>query len=97
MFVIAGYIIANRPIGTPSEIRFGTVASNVPPAMALIESIGGVILGGLIVGVAVGLAAYFLDPVFQGGVAAVFPFVIMVVILLIRPTGLFGWKTIERI
>jgi branched-chain amino acid transport system permease protein len=56
-----------------------------------------VILGGLIVGVAVGLAAYFLDPVFQGGVAAVFPFVIMVLILLIRPTGLFGWKTIERI
>jgi len=65
--------------------------------LAGLESIGGVILGGLIVGVAVGLAAYFLDPVFQGGVAAVFPFVIMVVILLIRPTGLFGWKTIERI
>ena len=33
----------------------------------------------------------------QGGVAAVFPFVIMILILLIRPTGLFGWKTIERI
>jgi branched-chain amino acid transport system permease protein len=65
--------------------------------LAGLESIGGVILGGLIVGVAVGLAAYFLDPVFQGGVAAVFPFVIMVIILLIRPTGLFGWKTIERI
>jgi len=65
--------------------------------LAGLESIGGVILGGLIVGVAVGLAAYFLDPVFQGGVAAVFPFVIMVLILLIRPTGLFGWKTIERI
>lgn len=65
--------------------------------LAGLESIGGVVLGGLIVGVAIGLAAYFLDPVFQGGVAAVFPFVIMVLILLIRPTGLFGWKTIERI
>lgn len=65
--------------------------------LAGLESIGGVVLGGLIVGVAVGLAAYFLDPVFEGGVAAVFPFVIMVLILLIRPTGLFGWKTIERI
>lgn len=65
--------------------------------LAGLESIGGVVLGGLIVGVAVGLAAYFLDPVFQGGVATVFPFVIMVIILLIRPTGLFGWKTIERI
>ena len=65
--------------------------------LAGLESIGGVILGGLIVGIAVGLAAYFLDPIFHGGVAAVFPFVIMVIILLIRPTGLFGWKTIERI
>jgi branched-chain amino acid transport system permease protein len=65
--------------------------------LAGLESIGGVVLGGLIIGVAVGLAAYFLDPIFQGGVAAVFPFVIMVIILLIRPTGLFGWKTIERI
>ena len=40
--VIAGYIIANRPIGTPRLIAFGTVSSNVPPAIALIASIGGV-------------------------------------------------------
>ncbi len=65
--------------------------------LAGLESIGGVVLGGLIVGIASALAAYFLDPVFDGGVAAVFPFLIMVLILLIRPTGLFGWKTIERI
>jgi branched-chain amino acid transport system permease protein len=72
--------------------------SALPVALlAGLESIGGVVLGGLIVGIALGVAAYFLDPVFGGGVAAVFPFVIMVVILLVRPTGLFGWKTIERI
>lgn len=65
--------------------------------LAGLESIGGVVLGGLIVGIALGLASYFLDPIFNGGVAAVFPFVIMVIVLLIRPTGLFGWKTIERI
>lgn len=55
--------------------------------LAGLESIGGVVLGGLIIGLAIGVAAHFLDPVFQGGVAAVFPFVIMVVILLVRPTG----------
>ncbi|GIK97753.1 MAG: branched-chain amino acid ABC transporter permease [Xanthobacteraceae bacterium] len=65
--------------------------------LAGLESIGGVVLGGLIVGIVSGLAAYFLDPLFDGGVASVFPFLIMVLILLIRPTGLFGWKTIERI
>jgi len=27
----------------------------------------------------------------------VLPFVIMLLVLLIRPTGMFGWKTIERV
>ena len=65
--------------------------------LAGLESIGGLLLAGLLIGVSMGLAEFFLDPIFQGGVAAVFPFAIMILILLIRPSGLFGWKTIERI
>ncbi|MBW2408309.1 MAG: branched-chain amino acid ABC transporter permease [Deltaproteobacteria bacterium] len=62
-----------------------------------LESIGGLIVAGLIIGISAGIAEYFLDPIFAGGVAQVFPFVIMIIVLIIRPTGLFGWKTIERI
>ena len=40
--VIAGYIIANRPIGTPRLISAGTDGWNVPAAIDLIASIGGV-------------------------------------------------------
>jgi len=65
--------------------------------LAGLESIGGLILAGLIIGISAGIAEYYLDPIFSGGVAQVFPFVIMIVVLIIRPTGLFGWKTIERI
>lgn len=65
--------------------------------LAGLESIGGVIVAGLIIGVTANLAAYFLDPIFDGGVAQVLPFIIMIAILLIRPTGMFGWKTIDRI
>jgi branched-chain amino acid transport system permease protein len=65
--------------------------------LAGLESIGGVILAGLIIGITANLAAYFLDPIFDGGVAQVLPFIIMIAILLIRPTGMFGWKTIDRI
>jgi branched-chain amino acid transport system permease protein len=61
------------------------------------ESVGGLVLAGIIIGISTGTAEYFLDPIFQGGVSAVFPFVIMVVVLFIRPSGLFGWKIIERI
>ncbi len=65
--------------------------------LAGLESIGGLVLAGLLIGVAMGAAEYFLDPIFQGGVGAVFPFFVMIVVLLIRPSGMFGWKTIERI
>lgn len=65
--------------------------------LAGLESIGGLILAGLLVGTSMGFAEHFLDPLLQGGVGAVFPFFIMIIVLLIRPTGLFGWKTIERI
>ncbi|MBU2648690.1 branched-chain amino acid ABC transporter permease [bacterium] len=65
--------------------------------LAGLESIGGLVIAGLIVGVCIGVAAFFLDPIFQGGVATVFPFIIMIIILLIRPSGLFGWKTIDKV
>jgi branched-chain amino acid transport system permease protein len=65
--------------------------------LAGLESIGGLILAGLLVGISMGFAEHFLDSPLQGGVGAVFPFFIMIIVLLIRPTGLFGWKTIERI
>ena len=77
-----------------SDIAFAAVPVAI---LAGVESIGGLILGGLILGLSMGMAAYFLDPIFQGGVAAVFPYFIMVIILLIRPSGLFGWEKIERI
>ena len=65
--------------------------------LAGLESIGGLVLAGLLIGVSMGVAEHFLDPIFQGGVGSVFPFFVMIVVLLIRPSGMFGWKTIERI
>lgn len=65
--------------------------------LAGLESIGGAVIAGLLIGVSMGLAEHFLDPLLEGGVGAVFPFVVMIIVLLIRPTGLFGWKTIERV
>jgi len=72
--------------------------SALPVALlAGFESIAGVLLAGLIVGVIQGLVTAYVDPIIGGAVGTVFPFVIMLLILFIRPTGLFGWKTIERV
>ena len=55
------------------------------------------LLAGVLVGVIQGLASAYLDPLVGGALGSVFPFIIMLLMLLIRPTGLFGWKTIERV
>lgn len=65
--------------------------------LAGLESIGGLLLAGIIVGVIQGLATAYLDPLVGGAVGSVLPFLIMLLILLVRPTGLFGWRTIERV
>jgi len=77
-----------------SDIGFAAL----PVALfAGLESIGGLVLAGIIVGVAQGLATAYLDPIIGGSIGSVMPFIIMLGILLIRPTGLFGWRTIERV
>lgn len=62
-----------------------------------LDSVPGAIIGGFLIGVLENLAGGYLDPVLGGGVKEVFPFVILVVILLIRPYGLFGKEIIERV
>lgn len=63
------------------------------------NSIGGTIVAGIIVGVLKNVAAGYLDPLLPsgGGLAEVFPFIIMIIVLIFRPHGLFGLPRIERI
>ena len=35
--------------------------------------------------------------VIRGNAAAVVPYIFMLVVLVVRPTGMFGWKRIERV
>ncbi|NCO59011.1 branched-chain amino acid ABC transporter permease, partial [bacterium] len=48
-------------------------------------------------GILENLAGLYLDPIFGGGVKGVAPFFILVIILMIRPYGLFGKEEIERV
>jgi branched-chain amino acid transport system permease protein len=63
------------------------------------DSIGGAILAGVILGVSENVAAGYLDPLLPagGGLANVFPFIVIIIVLIFRPHGLFGLAEIERI
>lgn len=62
-----------------------------------LDSIQGAIVAGLLVGVLEKLATGYIDPFVGGGFAEIFPFIILLFVLLVRPYGLFGTKKIERI
>jgi branched-chain amino acid transport system permease protein len=63
-----------------------------------VNSIGGAIVAGLILGVLENIASGYLDPLLPGGgLAQVFPYVVMLIVLIFRPNGLFGLARIERI
>ena len=57
-----------------------------------LNSIPGAVVGGLIIGLAEALGSYY-----QPALKEIVPWMLMLVILLIRPYGLFGEKRIERI
>ena len=50
-------------------------------------------VGGLIVGVVESLAAGYLDPYVGGGTKDFAPYVLMIIMLMFRPYGMFGKRT----
>jgi branched-chain amino acid transport system permease protein len=94
--VIGGIVVGNI---SGISIYLGDIGLKVLAVIILggLDSIGGAILGGLIIGILENLAGLYLDPIFGGGVKDVAPFFILVVIIMIRPHGLFGKKIIERV
>ncbi len=81
------------------NISLGFFGLKVFPAVILggLDSIPGAILGGLIIGVLEALTGGYLDPIIGGGTAEVAPFVVLVIILMIKPYGLFGTEEIEKV
>ena len=81
------------------NISVGYLGLLVLPAVVLggLNSVPGAIVGGIVIGVLQNLCGTYLDRYFPGGVKEVAPFVFMVVFLLFKPHGLWGWERIERV
>jgi len=75
------------------------IAGNCFPVVLLggLESIPGVLIAGLIVGVLEYISGQYLDPIVGASTRAVVPYFILILVLIVKPYGLFGLKRIERI
>ncbi len=89
--------VALSAVGSISYLS-GEVALKVLPVVVIggLESLVGCIVGGLILGMSEIYTATYLEK-YLVGFKDVMPFVIMTVLLLIKPYGLFGEVRIERV
>lgn len=101
---VAGVFAAT---GEPISNTLWLVALVALPVIILggLDSLGGAVLGGFIIGIAQALASTYHRDIFNGDVlpelsnnlGPVVPFIVMFVVLLVRPYGLFGTKEVERV
>ena len=79
--------------------QLALVGLKVFPVVILggLDSVIGAVVGGLIVGVVENLAAGYLDPYVGGGTKDFAPYLLMILVLMIRPEGIFGRRRIERV
>ena len=100
---VAGFValVAGMIWGSKLGVQFSLslVALKALPVVILggLTSVPGAIVGGLLIGVGEKLSEAYLGPALGGGIEYWFGYALVLVVLLIRPQGLFGEKIIDRV
>ena len=100
---VAGFaaLVAGIIWGSKLGVQFSLaqVALKALPVVILggLTSVPGAILGGLIIGVGEKLSEVYIGPMLGGGIEIWFAYVLALLVLLVRPQGLFGEKIIDRV
>lgn len=89
--IFLGNIAGVNPLLTSYGLKVLPVA-----ILGGLDSIPGAILGGFIIGILESLTGGYLDQ-YMTGIKEVVPFAAMILILLVKPYGLFGKEIIERV
>ena len=94
-------LVAGMVWGSKLGVQFAiaTVALKAIPVLIIggFTSVPGAIIGGLIVGCGEKLAEVYLGGFVGGAIENWFPYMLAMIVLMIRPEGLFGEKIIERV
>ena len=97
-----GSAVAGVVVAVVNGVSSGLSAYGIKvfPAAILggLDSIGGAVLGGIIIGLLENIAQYVdSEYLHWGNLYEIAPFYVLIIILMIKPYGLFGTKDIERI
>jgi branched-chain amino acid transport system permease protein len=94
--VVAGLLWGAR-LGV--QFSLSLIVLKALPVLVLggFDSIAGAIVGGLLIGAIEKLGEVYVGPFFGGGIEAWAAYVVALGFLLVRPSGLFGQKLVERV
>ena len=101
MFACALAAVGGILMSSIGGITFGLVETGLKAFSVVIlgglDSFLGAIIAGPIIGLAESLGGGYLTPLTWPGVREVIPFIIIIIVMFIKPHGLFGERHIERI
>jgi branched-chain amino acid transport system permease protein len=103
VWLVAGLValVAATVWGTKLSVQFSItfLALKALPVLIIggFTSVPGAVIGGLLIGAGEKLAEVYLGPYIGGGIEYWFAYVLALVVLLVRPQGMFGERIIERI
>lgn len=91
---LAGLMIGETSVGISGQ-EIPVVGLRAFPVIILggLDSIAGAIIGGLIIGMIEAYTGGYIDP----SLKEIMPYLVLLVVLMIRPYGLFGQEIIERV
>jgi branched-chain amino acid transport system permease protein len=80
-------------------LGFALVGFKVFPVVIIggLDSLGGTLVGALLIGVLESLSAGYLDPLVGGGFSTIASYLVLLAVLFVRPYGLFGRPDVERV
>ena len=96
---VSGMMVAPTVFLDPNMMRPVLLYAIAAAILGGLDSTGGALVGGLIIGLAESFASGYQDQIlFLGrGFGDVVPYVVMILVLLVRPSGLFGTRELTRV
>lgn len=93
---VGGFLISSIGGINPGLVETGLRAFSVV-ILGGLDSFLGAIIAGPLIGLAENIGGYYLTPLTWQGVKYVIPFIIIIIVMFVKPYGLFGERRIERI
>jgi branched-chain amino acid transport system permease protein len=94
---IAGILLAPKIAGVSTEMGFLAITAFAAAVIGGFGSLPGAIIGGLIIGITEQLASAYLPDGISSAISPISGFIIMLVVLVLRPNGLFAQVQVKKV